>query len=242
VAGPGNPSGKHVGWRALSLPYLEQESLRDGYDFDVHWWEGANLTAAGQRLAVSECPSVPQRGVVLSAVAKPPRPAMSFPLPLAATDYEAVMGVQPSVDPVLYASTSANRSVMFRNSRTRLADVLDGSSHTLAIVECAARPLVFRGTTLRADLSNDQGQGWIDSEGAFSLDGANRDGSLQGQGPVLTPVAINATNENEPYAFHPTGANVIFADGSARFVRSTVSLRLFAALCTRSGREVVQAP
>jgi prepilin-type processing-associated H-X9-DG protein len=92
---------------------------------------------------------------------------------------------------------------------------------------------------MRDDLANDQGQGWIDSEGPFSLDGANADGSLQGQGPTLTPRAINATNENEPYAFHSGGANVAFADGHVQFIRESVGLKTFAALCTRSGGEVV---
>ena len=31
-----------------------------------------------------------------SAVAKPPRPALTFANPLAPTDYEAIMGVQPA--------------------------------------------------------------------------------------------------------------------------------------------------
>ena len=52
---------------------------------------------------------------------------------------------------------------------------------------------------------------------------------------------MNATNENEPYAFHPAGANVLFADGSVRFVRETVKLDVFAALCTRAAGEVVPA-
>ncbi len=46
---------------------------------------------------------------------------------------------------------------------------------------------------------------WIDSESGFSLDGASADGARQGLGPVLTPIAINATNENEPYSFHNGG-------------------------------------
>src|SRR5262245_61536939 len=35
MAGPGNPSGKYVGWRALSLPYIEQDNLRRLYDVSV---------------------------------------------------------------------------------------------------------------------------------------------------------------------------------------------------------------
>jgi prepilin-type processing-associated H-X9-DG protein len=175
---------------------------------------------------------------VNSAVAKPPRPAMSFPSPLAGNDYEALMGVQPSIDPLRYATPAGNRSVMYRNSTIPIPHVYDGSSHTIMVVECAGRPLVYRGRTPRPDLANDQGQGWVDSEGPFSLDGANHDGSLQGLGPILTPRAMNATNENEPYGFHPNGANFLFADGQVKFLHEQIDLLVFAGLVTRNSGEV----
>src|SRR5262249_31200303 len=46
-AGPGNPQGKFVGWRPLTLPYIEQENLKKLYNFGLNWWEGTNPTAAG---------------------------------------------------------------------------------------------------------------------------------------------------------------------------------------------------
>jgi prepilin-type processing-associated H-X9-DG protein/prepilin-type N-terminal cleavage/methylation domain-containing protein len=238
MAGPGNPSGKFVGWRLLSLPYIEQQNLQRLYDFNLNWWEGSNLTAAAFPLDVYRCPSVYQRLTVTSAVAKPPRPAMTFPQPLAPTDYDAIMGVQPTVDP-MYASHPINRSVMFRNSTTKMVQVTDGTSSTIMVVECAARPLVFHGRTPISTFTNDQGQGWIDSEGPFSVDGANADGTLQSLGPVLTPRPINATNDNEPYSFHPGGINVLFADGHVQLVRDSIPLLTFAALCTKAAGEPV---
>ena len=43
---------------------------------------------------------------------------------------------------------------------------------------------------------------------------------------------------NEWFSFHPGGAHAVFADGSVRFVRQTVPLRVVYALGTRSGGEV----
>ena len=238
-ASPANPSETFVGWRALILPYLEQSSAYVRYDRSVHWWERTNLDLATQPMSVYQCPSAPQRAEVRSAIAKPPRPALTFPGSLAPADYEAIMGVQPVVDPVLYASAFTNRSAMFRNSAIHFSAILDGTSNTLLVVECSSRPLVYRRRALQANEFNDQGQGWIDSEGPFSLDGSSADGSMQGVSPTTTPVALNATNLNEPFAFHSGGANCLFADGHVSFIRESVSLLAVAALCTRQGGEVI---
>jgi hypothetical protein len=61
-----------------------------------------------------------------------------FSPPLATTDDEAIMGVEPaSIDPNLY--NAGNRfSVMYRNSQTKMTDVSNGTSNTIMVVECAA--------------------------------------------------------------------------------------------------------
>jgi prepilin-type N-terminal cleavage/methylation domain-containing protein/prepilin-type processing-associated H-X9-DG protein len=240
IAGPGNPQGKYVGWRALSLPYIEQGNLQNLYNFSLHWWEGTNLASAHISVPTYQCPSVPQRKDVISAVANGIRPAMTFPRPLAPTDYEAIMGVQNVVNPTLY-NTGNNRSAMYRNSAHKITDITDGSSQTILVVEAAARPLVFRLRSANPALNNDQGQGWIDSEGPFSLDGASADGMLEGCGPASGCTSpMNKKNDNEPYSFHAGGSNCVFADGHVQFVRESVSLNTFAALCTRAAGDVVR--
>ncbi|MGF1582054.1 MAG: DUF1559 domain-containing protein, partial [Gemmataceae bacterium] len=93
--GPGNPAGKYVGWRALVLPFLEQQNLQQAYDFNRNWWEGINLEVGALGVSTYRCPSVPNREEIRSAVGNDPRPAITFPAPIAPTDYEAIMGVQP---------------------------------------------------------------------------------------------------------------------------------------------------
>ncbi len=242
MAGPGNPAGKFVGWRPLTLPYIEQQNLRTLYDFTANWWEGTNLTAAAVAVSTYQCPSVPGRQEVRSAIAKPPRPALTFPAAIAPTDYEVIMGVQPaSIDPARY--NSANRfSVMFRNSRTRMTDITDSTSSTIMVVECGGRPLVYRLGRANPGLSNDQGIGWADSEGPFSLDGASADGSREGCTPANgCTFPMNKKNDNEPYSFHPGGGNFLFADGHVQFLQESIPLSTFAALCTRAAGEVVNA-
>lgn len=240
----GTTNPKYVGWRALTLPHIEQENLQKLYNFSLNWWEGTNTAAAAVPVKTYQCPAVPGRAEVLSAVAKAPRPALTFANPLAPTDYEALMGVQPNaINPHLGTAlyTSANRfAVMHRDSRVKLTDVTDGTTNTIMVVEAAGRPLVYRGRTARTDLANDQGIGWADSEGPFSFDGSSADGALEGCGPAGGCVNVmNRKNDNEPFSFHSGGANVVFADGHVAFVRDSISLPTFAALATRAAGEVV---
>jgi len=241
TAGPGNPQGKFVGWRPLILPFLEQSNVQDLYKFDYHWWEDTNVVTGAIPLQVFVCPSTPTRREVSSAIAKPPRPAMTFSPPLAPTDYEAIMGVQPtSIGSPLYHS--GNRfSVMHRNSRNPMGSVLDGTTNTIMVVECAARPDVYRLRIEETTLANDQGIGWIDSEGSFSLDGASADGTIEGCKPINgCKYPINKRNNNEPFSFHPSGAVVLFTDGRVQLIHDGVELTTMAALCTRAAREVIR--
>ena len=50
---------------------------------------------------------------------------------------------------------------------------------------------------------------------------------------------MNCTNDNEVYSFHSGGANMLFGDGSVRFVRETISPQTFAALTTKAGFETI---
>ena len=240
--GPGNPHGKHVSWRTSILPHLEQSNVYKLYDPATHWWEGTNVAVASVPIPIYVCSSVPTQPDVMSAIAKPPRPAMVFSTPLGRTDYEAIQGVQPSsIDPIQYDANN-RYSVMHRNSRNKFASILDGASNTVMVVECGARPTVYRHRNQQLVLSNGQGIGWVDSEGAFSLDGASSDGSQEGCRPANgCNVAMNAKNDNEPYSFHTSGSNCLFADGHIQFVDQSIDLHVFAAMCTRAAAEAVSA-
>jgi prepilin-type processing-associated H-X9-DG protein len=42
-------------------------------------------------------------------------------------------------------------------------------------------------------------------------------------------------------SYHPGGVNVLLMDGSARFVKSSISMQTWRALGTRAGGEVISA-
>ena len=56
---------------------------------------------------------------------------------------------------------------------------------------------------------------------------------------VAGPRAINCINSKEIYAFHPSGANVVMADGSVHHVSSNLDLNVTYALLTRDRGETL---
>jgi prepilin-type N-terminal cleavage/methylation domain-containing protein len=241
AAGPGNPAGRHVGWRSLILPFVEQDNLRNLYNLNIHWWEGTNLSSAAVfDVKLYQCPSTPSRAKTTFLAANPPfRSAITVPQGIAVTDYEAIMGVQTIINPTIYTG-EARRSMMFENSAQRITDCTDGTSNTILVLEAAARPVVYRLGVVQPAITNNQGQGWIDSDSAFSLDGASASGVQEGCGPANgCTFPMNKKNDNEPYSFHSGGVSCVFGDGSVKFIRESVSLATFSALCTRAAGEVV---
>ena len=53
---------------------------------------------------------------------------------------------------------------------------------------------------------------------------------------------INGSNNYGVYAFHPGGANFLFADGAARFLNDTTSADVVAALLTIKAGDAVTVP
>jgi prepilin-type processing-associated H-X9-DG protein len=60
--------------------------------------------------------------------------------------------------------------------------------------------------------------------------------------PTTTATAGNQAGPNEePYSYHPGGVNVLFGDGSVRFLKDTVNLVAFRAILSLAGGEAVSS-
>jgi prepilin-type N-terminal cleavage/methylation domain-containing protein/prepilin-type processing-associated H-X9-DG protein len=220
-------SGRH-GWVSLILPYVEQESLRNLYNYNVAWYEPPNRRAVATELAMMQCPSTAAgRQTAVSPI--------GVPFEAAAADYFAIQGLSSLMVPA-YVSTTLNLTGAMQDDQVRrFAELLDGSSHTMMISEMAARPVYWRdgrADTTFAALTYGYGA-WAHNNKHF-LRTYTDDGLL-----APGPCAINCANRWSIYSFHPVGANGLFADGSVHFLPNSISLPVFFAVITIQGHEAV---
>lgn len=237
---------KQHGLGTYLLPYLEQRPLASQYRWDVSWFDAPNQPVVTQQLGVWQCPSAQSDRVADGSVPTiTPPPQQPFVGTAACGDY-AGMGVVDSglaqrglIDPPggPLDERGHYEGVFPINAARRMADILDGTSNTILIAECAARPQLWQGHKQVGDASllGLSGAPWA-SRNLLWCRGAAANGTT-----FFGTCAINCTNDREVYSFHPQGANTAFADGSVHFLNASTDIRVFAALVTRAGGEVVSA-
>jgi prepilin-type N-terminal cleavage/methylation domain-containing protein/prepilin-type processing-associated H-X9-DG protein len=232
---------KHHGLGTYLLPYLEQQALASRYRWDVSWFDPPNQSVVNTPLKIWQCPSAPanriQDGSLPTVAPPPPEP---FNGTAACGDYAGVSVVDAGlartglIDPPSGPRDERGHyeGVFPPNHTRRLADILDGTAHTLLMAECAGRPQLWQSGKQVPNRWLSGGP-WA-SRNLLWGRGATPDGAA-----FFGPCAVNCTNDREVYSFHPGGANVVFADGSVRFLSADLSIRVFARLVTRAGGEVV---
>jgi prepilin-type N-terminal cleavage/methylation domain-containing protein/prepilin-type processing-associated H-X9-DG protein len=215
-------------WSAFVLPYIEQKAAFDIYDVTKDWNNPVNYNAIRIPLAVFNCPSVPTGIRYDTTIAAAP----------ACGDYGCISAVHPQVCVNFFGFNPKDENndprvvgALQKDKKTRIIEILDGTSNTLLIAEDAGRPARYNLLGKEISGAVQKEGGWADPGANFSIDGSNPDGTIHG------PCSINCSNDSEVYAFHSGGANVVFADGSVRFLAADTDLGLLAALTTRSGVE-----
>jgi prepilin-type N-terminal cleavage/methylation domain-containing protein/prepilin-type processing-associated H-X9-DG protein len=236
----------------LMMNYIEQTQVYNAFNLEIPWPQPANATAVLTRVGTLVCPSAPEPGRLDGIPEATPWAANAA----AVTDY----GPTIAVDPRLVSAglvDSAGDGLLPKNKRSRLADCRDGLSNTVAFAESAGHPGLFRkgGSPVESPSTyRVNAGGWCRPASDFSIDGSSADGAV-----IPGPCPLNCTNGEdfahgpypipyygtegtaEAYAFHPGGANVLFGDGSVKFIKDTVGIRVFAKLVTRSNSEAVSA-
>jgi prepilin-type N-terminal cleavage/methylation domain-containing protein/prepilin-type processing-associated H-X9-DG protein len=135
-----------------------------------------------------------------------------------------------------------SKGAMRQNGKTKITEIIDGTSTTTLFSEAAGRDLQYftNRQGVAYDPTSITGPIWADSDNRITVTGTSPDGkSAFGTGPCI----MNCNNlQGDIYSFHTAGANIAFADGSVHFVAQTIDIVTMAALTTKAGGEVVRIP
>jgi len=218
---PDAQPGPGWGWHVFLLPFVEQAGLYAQIDPDhTVLGNGSDTTVPTPQtltpLAVFRCPS------------DPGPPSNAHYDGHATASYRGVGWSRPQTAPgplgLMITNIDNPNGVLYRNSRTRVADVTDGLSGTLFAAEvCAdARRGTWGGIWAGANRKDQYGL-WI-SGGFWAVD----------EGPFR----LNGPDKWGFGSSHPGGVGALLGDGSVRFVRDAVDPRTPADMASRAGGEV----
>jgi prepilin-type N-terminal cleavage/methylation domain-containing protein/prepilin-type processing-associated H-X9-DG protein len=223
VVGPGHGNGHSC--FTIVLPYMEQSPAYNLYNFHLEDWHAANRTVVGVKLATFICPSNPN---VEPTTAADIRTHKDKPLEgkstFAAGHYGANWGgVREASGAEAFKAypgshlglilTVVDPDAKVKTRNIGIADVTDGLSFTLAMVE------------------NRSSFGWaVGGWGGSEFD-VNTIPNYQGDDPKLLRVFTGS--------YHPGGLNILMGDGSVRFLKSETEKATWYALTTRAGGERV---
>ena len=213
------PSDPGWGWASYLLPYLEQQPLFNQIDFGLPVAGPSAQAVRTTVLSAYTCPADAFTGVF------PVLTASNVRLADAATNsYAACFGAWGELN--FYPD--AGTGIFYRNSKTRMSDITDGTSHTFAIGERAA---LFTQTPWAGVMT-----------GGFprTTPGAPVYSSLIEGAPVMVLARIGSKPLNdphcEPYDFfspHQGVVQFLFADASVQPMGVGVSVSVLQALATR---------
>jgi prepilin-type N-terminal cleavage/methylation domain-containing protein/prepilin-type processing-associated H-X9-DG protein len=266
--GNGNgPSG--FAWGALLLPFVEEANLFGQINFRAPCWAPENAFAAQTKVSVYLCPSAsggndgfsvdryvgdPWGPELIPVGSNPYRP----PVRLAHCHYVTSAGChQPWGREIVFDNfdlpelvTSGGAAVetliegaFYRNSRLSAKSFADGLSCTVFIGEHSSvlsdKTWVgvppFGVTCPKFPFASD-----CNSGGA--LVGAHSGPDAHDRPQVIIHAPNNPVGHTDQmWSEHGDGCNVLFGDGSLRFIQEQIDLYLWVALTTRAGNEVMSA-
>jgi prepilin-type N-terminal cleavage/methylation domain-containing protein/prepilin-type processing-associated H-X9-DG protein len=281
---------RDTGWSALArvLPFIEGTTISSSLNFNYEYNDlsGGNMTGCSAVVSVFLCPSASRAGSGsrdTPNLSNSPEEAallggtVGYGLfdyaPSVYTDINIVNGVPTTgglgATPIVpYRNKNMATPGLLKQGKTAVAEVTDGTSNTVAFIECAGRddrfvsqytdgygyslsaptnpgyPLPIRGAGVAPGLH--RFWRWADPGNAFGTSGQpNNPGQPTHETSEWPSTTLSQGDQaganEEPFSFHPGGVNALFGDGSVRFIKSTVNLATFRGILSLNGGEVISA-
>lgn len=238
------------------LPFMEQVSLYQTFNFLLNSLDPSNSTGIGVSVNSFLCPSDTTQRV---------------PAGWAATNYAVSEGAYfpwawgPSDTNNYNVSFAAPNGPFFTNMAFSLASITDGTSNTAA---CSERVIGDFSSTISTPKTDNYGPGTSPAGFADAIAGClalditnlayqelNNDGAPWAWSSNCETVYRHATTPNTRSCMypanlrillsansnHPGGVNVALCDGSVRFVKDSINVVNWRAIGTRNGGEVISA-
>jgi prepilin-type processing-associated H-X9-DG protein/prepilin-type N-terminal cleavage/methylation domain-containing protein len=246
----GNPKAMHSLHMYL-LPYVEQDNIYKQINLNYIYNDpnggAVHLAVFKNTVPIYVCPSNPGPNADTLGY------GFAHYSPTVYTDIDPVGGYRNKPTRVIGALHALG---------SRLADITDGTSNTVALAEDVGRteetvapypdPIGdnFGGNTLRKFWR------WAEQDNGFGVSGdplaiatktvgkvINNNATPFG-GPPSCPWRASGSNcgpNDEIFSFHPGGANILFMDGHVAFLKETIDARVMRQLVTPNGGEVINA-
>jgi len=246
-------------WGSMILPYMEQQPLYNSINFNLSVAFHQNDTCSRTSLSVYLCPSDPGPSII-PVFADPPDPAQPGTYSasnvvdtLARGNYVGMYGIG-EVCAQSGATDSPNNNgagplgahagIFYRNSSTSLAAITDGTSNTIAVGERSHNLSYVTWVARSID-------GWLGKTspiegGTDKFDPSPEECWTQIMGPAGLEDGPRTINNPEAHvedywSRHPGGANMLFGDGSVRFLKDSINPVPWRALATRNFGEVISS-
>ena len=164
---------------------------------------------------------------------------------------------------VPYRNKLARADGLLKKGMTKLGECTDGLSQTIAFAEVAGRDCTFAsqypenyydgvnsGPTRNVPGFSSAGRRfwrWVEPHCSLGVSGQINNksrpmSSATTYPPTSDPTAGNKAGANQSlFSYHPGGINVLFGDGSVRFLKESTSVVVLRRLVTLKGQDVVSA-